>query len=158
MIAVNSIYGDNLLAFPEAMQTFNYFFMTPQISDNYIPLVASGYNGIDANFQAPLSGIYTQVSGFAPQGTYRGVFHNDESSVKDAMGNLINYQKYVLWAREVFDPGWFISWQNTVYRIVASNDWPTMGGFTEYEIERLVGSDGQGTVPSNLGDGSSNYQ
>ena len=158
MIASSAIYGQGLLHFAEALEPFNYFFMTPQMSDNYIPLVVSGYNGYDANYQVPASGIVTQVSGYAPQGIYLGVFHNDQSSVKDAMGNLVNYQKYLLWAEENLDPGWFIGWQGTTFRIVESNDWPRQSGFTEYVIERLVGSDGQGTVNSGLNAGSSNYQ
>jgi hypothetical protein len=151
MIASSTIYGQSLLHFTEAFEPFNYFQMTPNFSDNYTPVVTSGYSGIDANFQAV-------VSGYAPQGTYMGVFHNDESSVKDAMGNLVSYQRYLLWAEENLDPGWFIGWSNTTFRIVQSNDWPRQAGFTEYVIERMVGSDGQGTVPSGLNDGSGYYQ
>ena len=73
------------------------------------------------------------------------------------MRNLINYSKYHLWCEEVLDAGKFVFWNNTTYRIVSSNDWPIYSGFTQYELERMVGSDGQGSIDSGLDDGSGSF-
>lgn len=158
MIANSAINGQMLLHFPEAFQPFNYFTMSPLINDNYIILPYSGYNGVDDNLQIPLSGIQVPVSGYAPPGTYLGIFQNDESSIRPTEGNLVNYVKYLLWAEEIFIPGWFVEWNNTTYRIVSSNDWPYYAGFTQYSLERIIGSDGQGTIPSGLSDGAGNFE
>ncbi len=150
MIASSAIYGQGLLYFAELLEPFFYFQMDPEFNDNYIPVVVSGYDGTDANFQVI-------VSGFVPQGTYLGIVFNDESTIKDAVGNLVNFSKEFLWAEEKLKPGWFIKWDDTTYRIMPTNQWRKQAGFTQYGIERIVGSDGQGTVPSDLSSGSGNY-
>ena len=151
MIASSSIYGQSLISFSEVLEQFQYFGMTASFNDNYTIPVTSGYNGIDTNYQVV-------VSGFAPAGTYLGVIFNDRSGVKDNNGNLVNDQSYILWAEETFNPGWFVKWNNTTFRLTSDNDWDRQGGFIQYILERVVGSDGQGTVPSNLSDGSGSYQ
>lgn len=150
MIASSTIYGQTLLHYAELLEPFEYFQMTPEISDNYIPVVTSGYNGTDANFQV-------LVSGEVPYGTYLGIIFNDDSTVKDAEGNLVHYSNEFLWAEEQLAPGKFVKWDNTTYRIMPTNSWKRQAGFTQYGIERIVGSDGQGTVPSNLSSGNGNY-
>lgn len=150
MIASSTIYGQGLLYFAELLEPFEYFQMTPEFNDNYIPVVSSGYDGTDANFQVV-------VSGEAPYGTYLGIVFNDNSTIKDAEGNLVNFAVEFLWAEEKFVPGKFIKWDNTTYRIMPTSAWTRQAGFTQYGIERVVGSDGQGTVPSDLNSGNGNY-
>jgi len=150
MIASSAMYGQSLLHYAELLEPFLYFEMIPQFNDNYIPIISSGYNGVDAN-------INVIVSGEVPYGTYLGIIFNDDSTVKDAEGNLVHYANEFLWAEEEFAPGKFIKWSNTTYRIMPTNSWKRQAGFTQYGIERIVGSDGQGIVPSNLNSGSSNY-
>lgn len=164
MIASSSIYGEALLNFAELLQQFTYFNMVPSINDNYTVVPYSGYAGYDANFQVPLSGLTVPVSGFVPYGTYLGVMFNEEDNIKSGDGNLVYTQHFYLWCEESLQPGNFISWGanpggylNT-YRIKHTAGWGAYGGFTQYELERVVGSDGQGTVASGLSDGSNNYQ
>ena len=164
MIASSTVYGESLLSFVEMMQPFVYFNMIPSINDNYTIVPYSGYNGIDANFQVPLSGLTNPVSGFVPYGNYLGIMFNEEDNIKTENGNLIYLQHYYLWCEENLQPGNFISWGSNpggylnTYRIKHTSGWEQLGGFTQYELERVVGSDGQGTVASNLSDGSGNYQ
>jgi hypothetical protein len=143
MISSSAIYGQAMLHFSEALSPFQYFFQQADFNDNYLPASGTMYRGTDANYQI-------QLQTDTLPGTYLGFFQNSESKVKDAMGNLVNYIEYLMWAEETFRPGWFVKWDNVTFRIVNANDWTMFAGFTQYTIEKFVGSDGQGTVESNL--------
>jgi hypothetical protein len=148
MIASSTIYGQVLLQFPEEFQPFEYFDMDPLINDNYVMSGYPTYSGMNPNI------IVIPSGNVVPYGTYMGIFQNDTSEIKDRGGNLVTYAKWFLWAEEVLIPGKFVKYNGVVHRIVPANEWNFYGGFVQYELEKMIGSDGQGTSDSGITNGS----
>jgi len=151
LIATSSLYGESLLSFTEQFQTFEYFDMVPNINDNYTVIPTSGFNGTNAN-------SYVTINGTAPTGTYLAIFQNSQTEVKDNNGNLVTKNCLYMWCEEDLKLGAFVFVFNQTFRIVPSNDWGYYGGFTQYEIDRLVGSNGGTQIDSGFSDGAVNFK
>jgi hypothetical protein len=111
-----SVYGEMLLSFPEQFINVPYFDMQPLINDSY----GQRENQVSINC----------------------IIQNKTSGVKDSNGNLVRNSSYYLWATRKLIAGKFIEWQGHIYRLIVDNDWLREGGFWSYEIEKLVGSNG----------------
>jgi hypothetical protein len=111
------IYGELLDHFPEQFQSIPVFDMDPKINNGY--------------------------ENKTPDVLVQGIIQNYETDVLDNNGNLAVKAGLYLWTYRPVTAGFFCRYQNTVYRLIVANDWPREGGFFEYRMERLVGSDGQ---------------
>lgn len=107
---------DMLLHFPEQLRPFQYFNMEPGMN--------SGYT-LDGS---PV--------------TVWGVIQNAASMIKESHDNLISSDHMNVWIDTKLTRGWFLSFENIIFRIVNGNDWPFEGGYYMYTIERLVGNNG----------------
>lgn len=113
------VYGNFFIPFPEQFRAGTYFDQEPLINDGYT-------RGEDPPDETPIIGI----------------FQNNRSDVLNKNGNLVKKKGLYLWVESVLTEGWFVRFDDIVYRIVSGNDWPSEGGFYEYGIERLGGSNG----------------
>ena len=120
------IYGSALLDFPERFLPFSWWKATANFNDGWTPVGQPVF--------------------------LRGIFNNDLSGIKNSNGNTASYSHYFLWCQEDLDDGDFITWNGVNYRILHDNDWTSQNGFTQYIINKVVGSDG----PTNLDPGFSN--
>lgn len=109
-----AVYGEALLAFPEQFRDFSYFDADPKIGDGY------------------------EARENEKRGS--GVIHTATSRVKDTNGNLTLLRKYSLWTDKKIGAGAFVEFENLVYRTMSDADWPTEGGFYEYDLEKVTGS------------------
>ena len=112
------LYGNMLSFFAGQLRTFTYF--------NQIAVINSGYV-IDPNF--------------TPQ-TLRGILQNSSSDIRDSNGNLVTTNDEYLWTTSVLQIGYFVTFDDTTYRIIPSNEWTFEGSFTKYTINRVVGDNG----------------
>ena len=119
---MGGVYGDHLLSFPELSKTYPYF--------DQPALQGGGY------------GTPTDV------GTARGAFQcTGGRRVKDSNGNLVVSRETRFWTRQVLTVGRFLLIEGDTYRIgLPDNSWVTEGGFTVYDLEKVVGGDGSEPV------------
>lgn len=111
------MYGSSLLAFPEQFINVLYFQM--------IPVLNSGWD------KKP---VYNK----------RIIKHHSKpKQTKDQNGNLVISEQLQVWSMEKLNEGWFLQIENNVYRIGAENDFSLEDDFYSYDIERVIGDDGQ---------------
>lgn len=110
---MGGIYGNTTLHFPEQNRTVQY-----QTAD---PLINSGYENVSEPF-------FIRVK-----------IHNMASGYKDSNGNIVRYSIQRMFYEKKLEPG-FIKFNDEYYRVIVDNDWPTQGGFYEYNLEKLVGA------------------
>ena len=111
------VYSPNMLMhFPEQFIKVPYFDMQPLINDNY----GSRENQVNINC----------------------IVQNLGSGVKDSNGHIVRNSRNYLWSTRELTPGKFVEWNSRVFRLVVDNDWVREGGFYNYSMEKLVGSDG----------------
>lgn len=117
-----SVYGEQILAFPELQRSFPAFDMAA--------LHGAGYG--------PRTGEHT----------VRGVFQCTLGRmVKDSNGNLVRSRDTRFWTRETIVVGTFMECEGDVYRVgMPDNEWKREGGFTVYNLKKLVGNDGREVV------------
>ena len=77
-----------------------------------------------------------------PQVAAASADDNDERIVKDSNGNLVTTNDEYLWTTSVLQIGYFVTFDDTTYRIIPSNEWTFEGSFTKYTINRVVGDNG----------------
>lgn len=113
------VYSPNMLVhWPEQFRQFTYF--------NMIPKINSGYS----------------IDPATPPKTIWGVLQNNTTMVKESNGNLVSQSQELLWTDEVLTMGYFVQFGEVIFRIVPANDWENEGGFSWYNLERLVGDNG----------------
>jgi hypothetical protein len=117
------VYGEMLDFFPEQFRSGTYFEQEPLINDGYT-------RGEIPPDETPIT----------------GVFQNNTSDIFDGNGNLVKRKGLYLWIMTPLVEGRFVRFQDVVYRIVVGNEWPSEGGFYEYQIKRLVGSNGDDAI------------
>ena len=105
-----------ILHFPEQIRDFQYFNATPSVNSGYTP-------------------IGTPV-------TVHGVIQNDVTAIRESNGTIVNIDHMNVWIDSQLNRGWFLLFQETMFRIVNGNDWPFEGGYYLYTIERVVGDNG----------------
>jgi hypothetical protein len=118
-----------ILAFPEQLQTVNYFDMQPGHG--------SGYGQrMDVK---PIQGILQCTEG---------------RRVKNQNGNWVVTRGVHFWYEGVLVMGRFIDDGQMVYRIVKDDDWTTESGFAVYSLERVTGADGTELTEPAFNDGT----
>ena len=115
-----AIFGNMLLYHPEQFRPFEYFDMDAKINDGYENRTTIG--------------------------NYRGIIHNDKSGIRNANGNRVRFIKYFLWTEANLDAGKYVRFEGTNYVVQFDTDWPTTGGFYQYELQKVVGSNGSETL------------
>jgi hypothetical protein len=110
-----AVYGESLLAFPEQFRDFVSFEADPNISDGYGPR---------KNEKKENSGVLQTAT----------------SRVKDGNGNLVVSRRYTLWTDAKLALGIFVEFEGFIYRTMTDSDWPSEGGFYDYDLEKVVGS------------------
>ncbi len=105
-----------LLHFPEQIRDFLYF--------NAEATINSGYTVIGT----PL--------------TVSGVIQNSTTAIKESHDNLVSSDHMNVWIDSKLTRGWFLTFENIMFRIVNGSDWPFEGGYYMYTIERVVGDNG----------------
>lgn len=126
---VTGVYGGILADFPEQFQSYTYWPASANYNDGWDPV------------GAPMIG--------------RGIFHNDKSGLANSNGNTVFYSHYFMWSKLDHADGTFIEWNCTVYRVLHDNDWTTQDGYTQYHINRVIGSDSLDTVDPAYNNGAS---
>lgn len=111
------VYSPNMAAhFAEQFRKFTYFNMAAKTN--------SGYT-ISSN---PVQ--------------FWGVLQNNTSLVKESNGNTVQETHENLWTSEKLTIGWYVQFEETIFRIIPSNDWSNEGGFFNYTLERQPGDNG----------------
>ena len=118
-----SIYGNNLLAFPEQRKRVTIYDMVAEIN--------GGFSVIENSSQI-ISCIYQHTAG---------------KKIQDSNGNLVTFSGLELWTEKQGLNGKFTTIENIVYRLNSDNDWIKEGGFIRYGLEKVVGNNG--TEPEN---------
>jgi len=126
---ITGIYGSELPSFPEQHQEFKWWKASAQFNDGWT---------LTTN----------------PVLLY-GIFHNYKSGIANSNNMTISYSHYFLWCSEEMDDGDFIQWQGVTYRILHDNNWTTQNGYTQYLINKVVGSNGTNQVDPVFSSGGS---
>lgn len=116
---MSGIYGGMLYHFPELYRPITYF--------DQEALIDSGYD--NRTDETPAVAVEQTALG----------------EVKDSHGNIIKSDHRRLWINTQIQTGWFVRFNDVVYRVNRDNDWPFEGGFWYYELERLPGDNGDTT-------------
>lgn len=130
---MGSAYGDILVHFPELRIEIPYFEQTANIG--------AGYTAVGESRN--ISVIRQTGPGRRLSGTTRSDF-NAISPVLKINDNLD------IWTEEKLTVGWFVAYENEVYRIVRQYDWLLEAGFYGYGLEKVVGNDGSTDVAVDL--------
>lgn len=124
------MYGDQLLAFPEAMVDFPYFDMAALQGGGYGPRTSAQL--------------------------VRGVFQcTGGRMVKTSNGNVVRERETRFWSTVQLQTGRFMECEGDVYRVgMPDNEWNREGGFTVYDLHKVVGGDGREAVAPAFDDGA----
>lgn len=115
------IYGDSLTAFSEQFRDVDYYNQDPTIN---------------AGFENKTHSV-----------TKRVIIHSTgKKAVVGSNGNLVYVNRKEIWHSKELIPGYFVSFDNDVYRINEENNWYFEDGFYKYGISKVVGNDGTITV------------
>ena len=118
---MGGIYGDMLLVWPEQMRSIVLYDMDPEINGGWSKVTDQQGN------------LITQ--------TVSGVFQNTRGGgIKDSNGNLVNTDGSEFWTRVKGLEGKFFDRDNSVYRLLDTNNWSHEGGFHRYGVEKVVGN------------------
>lgn len=130
---MNGIYGDVLLAFAEQFRTFKAFTMEALINGGW---------ALDEDSEITVQGIMQNGSG---------------KHLKDSNGNLVTTRGLEFWTREENLDGYFISFEEDIYRLETSNDWTFEGGYTRYSLSKVVGNNGTESIDPSWNTGSNSF-
>lgn len=129
----NGIYGAQLLSFPEQFRNFPYFDMKALQGGGYGPRLEAS--------------------------TVRGVFQcTGGRRVKTQNGMKVLGRQTRLWTTQELQTGRFIEAEHDVYTVgMPDNEWQLEGGFTVYDLEKVVGDDGRDTVDPDFNMGEKDF-
>ena len=118
-----SVYGDMLLYWPEQRRSLTVFDMKPKINGGWDKVVDQQGNLITQT----ITGVYQNTSG---------------DQTVDSNGNLVHKKSLELWTETKGLEDKFTTYENSIYRLKADNQWESEGGFYRYTLEKVVGNDG----------------
>jgi len=128
-----SIYGNNLLAFPEQYVTLTVYSMTAQVNGGWTR---------DADSDRTIQGIYQHTGG---------------KKLTESNGNLAQSSSVELWTVETGLNGMFADIDGYVFRLNSDNDWHTEGGFVRYGLEKVIGNNGAESNNTSWNPGTNNF-
>lgn len=128
---MGAIYGEMLLFFPERFQVIPYFDRLPLENDNYGPK------------------IY--------EATTRGILETKGGNVRDNNDNIVRESMFSWWTASGLIPGRFTELEGVLYRFMTDSPWPSQGGFFQYDLEKVVGSDGTNTAGPTWNTGENSF-
>jgi len=122
---MSSVYGNILDHFPELVIELPYY--------NQVAKVGAGYTPI---------GDITYVQCIRQAGPGRklsdSIKHNNSSTSPTLKIN----DNVSVWSYTRLLPGWFMTYDKEVYRIIGEKDWDLEAGFWSYELEKVIGNTG----------------
>ena len=118
-----SVYGDMLLYFPEQRRALTVFDMTPKINGGWNKVVDQSGNLITQT----ITGVYQNTGG---------------DQTVDSNGNLVHKKSLELWTETKGLDDKFTTYEGSIYRLKADNQWESEGGFYRYTLEKVVGNNG----------------
>ena len=118
-----SVYGDMLLYWPEQRRSLTVFDMRPKINGGWDKVVDQQGNLITTT----ITGVYQNTSG---------------DQTVDSNGNLVHKKSLELWTETKGLEDKFTTYENSIYRLKADNQWESEGGFYRYTLEKVVGNNG----------------
>lgn len=120
------VYGDILAHFPELIIRLPYF--------NQVAKIGAGYSP-EGDVR-----IVECIKQAGPGRRLSGTTRTDFNAISPVLKVNDNVD---LWCWERLNIGWFMLYQDEVYRISTEKDWALEAGFYAYRLEKLVGSDGR---------------
>jgi hypothetical protein len=129
---VKAIYGNSFYSFPERFERVKYFSQEPALNGGY-------------GNQKDL-------------GTVKGVFQNKTKGVKDSNGNLVMQSIYEMWTEQNLVKGNFLEREEIVYRIMSDAEYEMTGGFNDYQLEKVVGLNGEAEKKLDIDLGGGEFQ
>lgn len=118
-----SVYGDMLLYWPEQRRELTLFDMKPKINGGWDKVLDQSGNLITQT----ITGVYQNTSG-------------DQTT--DSNGNLVHKKSLELWTETGGLGDKFTTYEGSIYRLKADNQWESEGGFYRYTLEKVVGNNG----------------
>ena len=118
-----SVYGDMLLYWPEQRRSLVIFEMRPKINGGWEQVVDQEGKLITQT----ITGVYQNTSG---------------DQTVDSNGNLVHKKSLELWTETKGLEDKFTTYENSIYRLKADNQWESEGGFYRYTLEKVVGNNG----------------
>ena len=118
-----SVYGDMLLYWPEQRRSLVVFDMTPKINGGWNKVVDQSGNLITQT----ITGVYQNTGG---------------DQTVDSNGNLVHKKSLELWTETKGLDDKFTTYEGSIYRLKADNQWESEGGFYRYTLEKVVGNNG----------------
>lgn len=118
-----SVYGDMLLHFPDQRRALTVFDMTPKINGGWNKVVDQSGNLITQT----ITGVYQNTGG---------------DQTVDSNGNLVHKKSLELWTETKGLDDKFTTYEGSIYRLKADNQWESEGGFYRYTLEKVVGNNG----------------
>ena len=118
-----SVYGDMLLYWPEQRRELTLFDMKPKINGGWDKVVDQSGKLITQT----ITGVYQNTSG-------------DQTT--DSNGNLVHKKSLELWTETKGLEDKFTTYEGSIYRLKADNQWESEGGFYRYTLEKVVGNNG----------------
>jgi hypothetical protein len=122
-------YGSIIEAFPEQLQTVEYFDMAPGHESGYG--ARTDRQMIDCVIQC-----------------------KDGRRIKNSNGNLVTTRGLQIWYEGTLEMGRFIDDGQYVFRIAKDDSWLNEAGFNVYGVDKVVGADGTEITEPAFDDGS----
>ena len=135
---MGSLYGDALVHFLELRETFQYFEQVARVGAGYEPV-----------------GDVEDIVCIRQTGPGRRLSNTNRTDYNAIAPAIKVSDTLDIWSlSKRLTLGFFVLYDNSVYRIVSEKDWELESGYYAYTLEKVVGNDGspETELPVKTGD------